>query len=39
VARFPDLPREILMQLEQVFESESAQRGKAPSDSTERYTR
>ena len=39
VARFPDLPREILNQLEQVFESESGQRNKSASDSIERYSR
>jgi hypothetical protein len=39
VARFPDLPREILDQLEQVFESESGQRNKAATDSMERYSR
>jgi hypothetical protein len=38
VARFPDLPREILKQLEQAFESEESQRGKSTTDSVERYS-
>ena len=39
VARFPDLPREILNQLEQVFESDSIQKSKSTTESSERYTR
>jgi len=39
VARFPDLPREILNQLEQVFESDSIQKNKSATESSERYTR
>jgi hypothetical protein len=38
VARFPDLPREILNQLEQVFEAGSGQRNKSATDSIERYS-
>jgi hypothetical protein len=38
VARFPDLPREILNQLEQVFEAGSGQHSKGATDSIERYS-
>jgi hypothetical protein len=37
VARFPDLPREILMQLEQAFEAGEQQHAKSATDSIERY--
>ncbi|HVW23884.1 MAG TPA: hypothetical protein VHC69_00845 [Polyangiaceae bacterium] len=37
VARFPDLPREILNQLEQAFEAGEQQHAKASTDSVERY--
>jgi hypothetical protein len=38
VARFPDLPREILNQLEQVFEANANKQGKSSTDSVDRYT-
>jgi hypothetical protein len=38
VARFPDLPREILLQLEQAFQADEQQHGnKSTTDSVERY--
>jgi hypothetical protein len=39
VARFPDLPREILNQLAKAFETEEGEPNKAPADAVERYTR
>ncbi|HEX4336993.1 MAG TPA: hypothetical protein VH062_13840 [Polyangiaceae bacterium] len=39
VARYPDLPREILNQLEQVFQADELKHGKSSTDSVERYTR
>ncbi len=39
VARFPDLPRELLNQLEQAFESDEAQHQKSSTDAVDRYTR
>jgi hypothetical protein len=37
VARFPDLPREILIQLEQAFQAGEQQHTKSGTDSVERY--
>ena len=37
VARFPDLPRDVLVQLEQAFQADELHRAKGATDSVERY--